>query len=448
MPRPRRVVVATGLPPDALVRRRDYAQADLTLSWSGRRPNLVSGAERIALSSRSGLPPRLWDLLEIALAVTSADIAFLRDPNEAWVRSTSILQPVRDVEFWRCIEPQLAELLYVLSHDAYVFDFEPQTAVHQRVAAEAAPTADESDRDCVALLSGGVDSLAGAATLLAAGRRPLLVGHRPQNPAIVAAQHHAHAALRRRFGDEVAFASVACGARRAADPEYPYPGPAERETSQRTRSLLYLSLGAAACCATGCHTLYCPENGVLALNVPLTEARVGGYSTASTRPRTFAGFTGLMQAIGYPLQVENPFVYQTKAQLVRDVLKPQLPPADIQNTVSCWMAGRYSRPCGGCIPCLIRAIAMELAGLPREAYLIDPLGAGGEAGPESAARASLVDLLTFAHRFRTLDDLELTRTYPVLLDFPPEVALRPAVAMLRQFAQEVEEVLGVRSFRA
>jgi 7-cyano-7-deazaguanine synthase in queuosine biosynthesis len=268
------------------------------------------------------------------------------------------------------------------------------------------------------------------------------VAHRPANPAIAAAQEHVRQCLARRFGHEVESAAIRCGPAPGSDTEHPYPPPEARETSQRTRAFLFLSLGAAACHATGSEVLYCPENGVLAVNLPLTEARVGGYSTAGTRPRTLSRFAELLRALGLPLRIENPFVYQTKGQLVRDVLRPSFAAADIQGAVSCWMAGRASRPCGTCIPCLVRALAMQTAGLPREAHLVDPLSTGGETGPESAARANLVDLITLTHRLRALSDQELLHAYPVLLELPPDAAIRPAVAMLRRFAEEAEQALA------
>ena len=438
MPAPVRVILATGLPPGALALHPGFEGADLTLSFAGRRRNVIFDPGRLVKLLGCDLPDRLWDLLEIALTVYVADIAFPRGENEDWVRHTSLLVPVREVELWREIEPQLAEFLYVLSHDSYAFEFVGR-AEGQRPTAQAEKR--RTNHDCVALLSGGIDSFAGATMLLATGRQPLFVAHRAQNPAIVTAQERVRKALARRFEREVELAAVSCGPVKSTDTEYPYPPPEQRETSQRTRSFFFLSLGAVACHAVGAKVLFCPENGVLALNLPLTEARVGGYSTASTRPRTLARFAKLLAALGVEVRVDNPFVYQTKAQLTRDVLRPHFSTAEIQSAVSCWMAGRSARPCGGCVPCLIRAITMEIAGLPREAHMIDPLTTGSTTGPESAARANLVDLLTFTHRFRSLDDDELLRAYPVLLELPPEVSIRAAVAMLRRFAEEATAVL-------
>jgi len=441
MPGRRTVVTATALPPEARARRPEYRNPDLTLSFGGPGRNVTLDLREIAEAFGSDLPPRLWDLLEIAVAVYAADIASLRGENEAWVRSVRFLIPVREPAFWRGVEPKLAEALYVLSHDDFVFDF-----CERSEPDGSAPAPTEAGKftgaDCVSLLSGGIDSFAGAALLLATERRPLFVAHRPQNPVIVASQEHVCRWLREAFGKPVSFVAIGCGPSRGTTTDYPFPPPEERETSQRTRSFLYLTLGALGCHAAGTSQLFCPENGVLAVNPPLTEARVGGYSTAGTRPRTLARFSGLLSALGVPVQIENPFLYQTKGQLIRDVLRRYFPPEAIQGTVSCWMAGRLSRPCGGCIPCLVRAIAMHSAGLPPEVHMVDPLSTGGETGPESAARANLIDLLVLVGRLQTMTDAQLLRAYPMLLDLVPEASVPSAIGMLRRFAEEAREAVG------
>jgi hypothetical protein len=205
-------------------------------------------------------------------------------------------------------------------------------------------------------------------------------------------------------------------------------------------------LGAIACHAAGVDELLCPENGVLAVNLPLTEARIGGYSTAGTRPQTLAGFQRLLAALDLSVRIENPFLYQTKGQLIRDVLRPYFAPEAIQSTVSCWMAGRLSRPCGACIPCLVRAVAMRTAGLPSEAHAVDPFSTGAEVGPESAARANLVDLLTLVGRLQRLSDCELYRAYPMLLEMAAAASVPAVIRMLRRFAEEVSEALGEPEF--
>ncbi len=145
-------------------------------------------------------------------------------------------------------------------------------------------------------------------------------------------------------------------------------------------------------------------------------------------------------------------MYQTKAELIRDFLRPVLSPLDIQKTVSCWMAGRKHRQCGGCIPCLLRRISMLAAGLHDEAYMMDILGDDeaymmdilGEplAHGGTDAFTNLVDLLSQASTVLTHTDEELLMEYPRLLDLAMSgVAVEEVLGMLRRFAGEVKQVL-------
>jgi hypothetical protein len=267
----------------------------------------------------------------------------------------------------------------------------------------------------------------------------VFVAHRPQNATVAAAQEHVRRCLGERFGEGIRLVVDHCGPAPSRRGARPFPPPETREPSQRTRSFLYLSLAAVACQAAGVDRFICAENGVLAINPPLTKARVGGNSTAGTRPRALALFARLLCSMGLKVTTENPFIYQTKGQLVRDVLRPNFSARQIQSAVSCWMAGRASRPCGGCVPCLVRAVAMHVAGLPREAHLVDPLDPGSAMGRDADAHANLVDLLSFARRASSLSDAELLRACPVLLDLPPQVDLAGAVSLLRRFADEVHQ---------
>ncbi len=429
------VALVTGLPEDELARRPAYHQPDLPIRFRGPHRNFALDLDRFAADLRHEVPPRLCDLIETAATVYAADLAFKRGDNEDWVRSMFLLVPVRDVDFWRSVEPQLGGLLYLLSHDNCVFDFCRRAEPGE--SARSPGTGGLTGFDCVALLSGGIDSFAGATALLAAGRRPLFVAHRPQNALISAAQEHVRRCLGQRFGREVKLVVDRSGPTRTCGGEQPFPPPEARESSQRTRSFLYLSLGAAACTAARAAQLICPENGVLAINPPLTEARVGGNSTAGTRPRVLARFSELLAAMGLSVRVENPFLFQTKGQLVRDVLRPHFSAAQIQGAVSCWMTGRASRPCGGCVPCLVRAVAMHAAGLPPEAHNLDPLDPGSAPAADTDAHANLVDLVSFARRVSSLSDTQLLEATPVLLESPPAANIREAIGLLRRFAAEV-----------
>jgi hypothetical protein len=202
-------------------------------------------------------------------------------------------------------------------------------------------------------------------------------------------------------------------------------------------------MGLAAACAqaTGVSDLYLWENGFFSAGLPLSPARAGSLSTRSTHPIALHLFGELCATLGLPGELQNPFLYRTKAELIRDVLRPVLPPRDIQRTVSCWAAGRTHRPCGGCVPCILRRIAMLAAGLGDEACELDVLGEPGRYRGTDAY-ANLVDILAQAASVMSLTDLELLLHHPQLLDMQAAgVNVLDVLAVLRRHALEVISVV-------
>ena len=62
------------------------------------------------------------------------------------------------------------------------------------------------------------------------------------------------------------------------------------------------------------------ENGQMAIHLPLTTARIGGFSTHTAHPE-FVRMMGklLSTLLDYPIRIENPFLYMTKAEVVAAV---------------------------------------------------------------------------------------------------------------------------------
>lgn len=54
-------------------------------------------------------------------------------------------------------------------------------------------------------------------------------------------------------------------------------------------------------------TLRVPENGLIALNVPLDPLRLGALSTRTTHPFYMARWNDLLSALGIPGRLENPY---------------------------------------------------------------------------------------------------------------------------------------------
>ena len=61
--------------------------------------------------------------------------------------------------------------------------------------------------------------------------------------------------------------------------------------------------------------LLVPENGLIALNVPLDETRVGSFSTRTTHPFYLSLWNELLVGLGLNLSVKNPYWNKTKGEM-------------------------------------------------------------------------------------------------------------------------------------
>ena len=126
-----------------------------------------------------GLPAILTDLqmdwMEILGYLFAADLACVRGAGDVeWARSVDLWLPVRDPGFWETRRPLLEQIWMDLTGDTLRIHLEQDMdpAPPPRTGKEYLP-----HHDCVALLSGGQDSLVGALDLISQGRRPLFISH-------------------------------------------------------------------------------------------------------------------------------------------------------------------------------------------------------------------------------------------------------------------------------
>jgi hypothetical protein len=137
------------------------------------------------------------------------------------------------------------------------------------------------------------------------------------------------------------------------------------EETTRARSFLFFALGVFA--GTGLETpftLRVPENGLIALNVPLDPLRLGALSTRTTHPFYIARWNELLVALAIPCQIENPYWAKTKGEMVAACANPQLLESLVPSSLSCsspakgrWRK-RKTEHCGYCVPCIIRRAAL------------------------------------------------------------------------------------------
>jgi 7-cyano-7-deazaguanine synthase in queuosine biosynthesis len=424
-----------GLPDGA--RAAAESRAAWTLDWRSDRRNAVLDCAGLPLPDGEDEPLAL-DLLDVATAIYLADLAVKRGENEEWVRQVGLTLAVREPDFWDGQKAALERLLQRMTGDNFGFSF------HSRQAeGDAPPAAGETwvHTDSVCLLSGGLDSAGGAAMLLRTERCPRLVMHRSGNPAVAQAQDRVTEIFGEKWPDQFRLSQVRLAPSSHRTGAVPFPVPAERETSRRCRSLLFMTLGALAAQAEGVEEVYLCDNCLLTSAVPLTEARSGSFTTHSTHPAVLAEFSGLLEQAGWPVRVLNPFACQAKGEIIRTFLQPVLNPAEIGQTVSCWAIGRQQRQCGGCLPCLLRRIGLLAAGQPEDVYGVDVL-----AHPQSLAGTdayrNLVDLLAFTSRVLSTPELRLGLEFPALLEVAEGGAQVLDLARgLRRQATEIFEVI-------
>ncbi len=435
-----RVVVVQEPLSEVQDRCESVADADLLLSWRGEQANVSVDLMHLLMCARHPLCDAVHDLLDIAIALFIADIAIPRGRNEAWPRDISLKVPVVEIEAWESVSPLLDRLLFDLTRDRICVEFYPTPGLaYRQIHGESGASA-----DCVSMLSGGLDSLAGAVMLQEAGRIPVYSMHYSGNPRARSAQQRALQTI------DLQWSGGGMGCPCVVEPNarghraLHFPCAEEREPSRRMRSLLFMAIALATAEAAGVDEVFMCENGVLTAALPLAPSRAGSLSTHSTHPMVIRQMNLIAERLGLRAQISNPFVYQTKGELLRDVLAPRLSIAEIQSTVSCWMTGRAQRQCGGCIPCLLRRLSMGWAGLPEEAYMIQLLEKPCDY-VGTHAYGNLMDLLRQIRRFSTQTDAELLASQPGLLSLQETgVDFAEVIAMFRRHAEQSMSVVQRR----
>jgi len=310
----------------------------------------------------SEVPDVLTDLVEIASYIYCADQALTRGGDGVvvvgrnWRRRFSFHIPVRVPDVWSSgpVLSALRDTLTFLSDDdEYEFHFSKHNEpVPMQKYLELAPgTNSISEIDEVLLFSGGIDSLGGAVIeAVREKRRTALVSHRA-NPKISSKQKLVFQDLRAMCPENPPFHI----------PVWVQKGEAlDREYAQRTRSFLYASLAAVVARAFGLRRIRFYENGVVSLNLPISEQVVGGRATRTTHPQVLNGYAALFRLLtDGAFDVENPFLWLTKGEVVDLIGDAGCSPL-IKHTVSCTHTRDMTRiftHCGRCSQCISRRFA-------------------------------------------------------------------------------------------
>ncbi|MET7708961.1 7-cyano-7-deazaguanine synthase [Micromonospora sp. NPDC005413] len=291
-------------------------------------------------------PDWAQDLLQIARAAFLADKLSLRSRAvDGWTRRIDLSVEVISPDVWGPSALHLlTRLAETLSADRWTITVRPGA---QRWPQQGRTT--YADVEEVALFSGGLDSTAWAAERAKVAQGPLLLVSYFE-PQWSRQQDRAFTMITSAARRDIAQLKASQQVRLTR----------KLEASARTRGLLYLATAIYLAAAHGVSQVTVPENGQLAINPPLTPARVAACSTKSVHPGTLHLLNSLIEALGGAVTVTNPYLHLTKGQVCQRALIAGLSPTALtHSTVSCGHPPR-NRPdarhyhCGHCYPCLIR----------------------------------------------------------------------------------------------
>ena len=274
-----------------------------------------------------------------------------------------------------------------MSEDEWSLDFTrrltPLTpAGHQGYLFSTPPEAPAT----VSLFSGGLDSLAGLAKH---SREQSAASH-------VLVSGYTHNRLAGQQRRQVELIRYAWGRRRGLGhgPELHHvavpfgidkPSRSGEEKSQRTRALVFLTLGVATAVQAHSDTLWVYENGTGALNLPLNASQLGVDNYRGIHPRSLIMAERLFElALETKVNIRNPFLFETKAEMCRSLAISGLAEV-VGETISCDnypVRVQGKTQCGHCTSCVLRRQAIRCGGLtnydPPEAYHYDVLDYSSE----------------------------------------------------------------------
>ena len=306
------------------------------------------------------------DFLNIAIAIYSADKMIKREEAyDGWTRYITLYVPVSNKQIWEKQRELVLEAVRFLSGDYWEIEFRNIDDTNKPETCQAEMLREEQLKQ-IALLSGGLDSFIGAVDLLETtdGEVALMSHYGVGN--IKSIQNQVVDYLKKQYRDRVISIQ-------------PYIQPSNtQELSQRSRSILFISLGIFIAQGLGKKSkLHVCENGFISLNVPISPKRIGSNSTRTTHPFFIGTIRKLLSNLGIDVEIETPYSFKTKGEMLLEVKNKDVLEKGIHLTRSCsksdlrWKQYDTKGHCGVCMPCIVRRAALRKAGMPEGDYLFD-----------------------------------------------------------------------------
>ncbi len=342
----RKIVCAPeNLIPQQLVEDTKY----FSIYSNPRRENVgYFGSTLIRDVQRAGLRPseNVWDFNTIALSVAGADNSLTRkDSADGWTRQIDLTVHLCNPNVWEPAKQDLEKTLRFLTGDFWFLTFKGNGVTPPR-----AKRLKRFDCDCVSLLSGGVDSLAGAIDIVADNHKPIFISQVVRGDA----------KTQRDYAKK-----IRPGSAHFQWSHTIHPPQGESEGSTRGRSIIFFAFAALAASAIEEQSgspadIYVPENGFISLNIPLNSGRMGSFSTKTTHPVYLKGIQNIWNEVGISLNLIMPYQFKTKGEMLAECKNQLLLKELVFQSVSCGKYRVYKmQHCGRCVPCLVRRAAFQ-----------------------------------------------------------------------------------------
>jgi hypothetical protein len=240
-----------------------------------------------------------WDFVQFCLSVCAADLACLRRTSaDGWTRTIELTIGLHEPLQWAPWKCHAEGMLKVLTGDYWTLNF----------VEGGAPPPDGKpqvlDRDCVSLLSGGLDSLIGGIDLVTQGREPLFVSQLAHEDSERQRRYAAAlggSATHMQWSHRISFSGM-------------------REPSTRGRSLAFYGFAVLAASRVSASPVqvFVPENGFICVNPPLVPGRVASLSTRTTHPLFIGMLQQLLDGLGLTVRLELPYRFKTKGEMLQE----------------------------------------------------------------------------------------------------------------------------------
>ena len=300
-----------------------------------------------------------FDLVALALLVYTADTRISRElhAQDSWTREIFIDLPVSNPGLWEGQQQTIERMLKFLTGDIWIIRFLPRDIVFSQTEKEKS-----GEYESISLFSGGMDSLISTINQMEIGHNTLLAAHAAEG-LVKKSQTDIISKLNEHY-PEIKHTLIDLW---TSIPKDIITEGGEDNTT-RSRSFLFVSFAVFIASGTGnLKKLIIPENGLIAINVPMDSMRVGSHSTRTTHPFYLKLWNEILNDLGFDFEVENPYWNKTKGEMAAECLNKDVLYELIPYSMSCSSPGkiRYKgappQHCGYCLPCLIRRAAMNRA---------------------------------------------------------------------------------------